>query len=101
MKNFRQLWKVLLSVTEDGTATFDEADRDAIVREDNLLLTLTLHTKAGIERVYKFYPYSDRRVFYTVNGDGEFYVNRAMLDKVIADIRRVQSGEAVNPDTKY
>ena len=101
VKNFRQLWKVLLSVTEDGTATFDEADRDAIVREDNLLLTLTLHTKAGIERVYKFYPYSDRRVFYTVNGDGEFYVNRAMLDKVIADIRRVQSGEAVNPDTKY
>ena len=40
-------------------------------------------------------------MFYTVNGDGEFYVNRAMLDKVIADIRRVQSGEAVNPDTKY
>ena len=101
VKNFRQLWKVLLSVTEDGTATFDEADRDAIVREDNLLLTLTLHTKAGVERVYKFYPYSDRRVFYTVNGDGEFYVNRAMLDKVIADVRRVQSGESVNPDTKY
>ena len=46
-------------------------------------------------------PYSDRRVYYTVNGEGEFYVNRAMIDKVIADVRRVQTGESVNPDTKY
>ena len=60
-----------------------------------------LRTKAGNERVYKFYPYSDRRVYYTVNGSGEFYVNRTMLDKVIADVRRVQAGETVNPDTKY
>ena len=101
VKNFRQLWKVLLSVTEEGTATFDEAERDTIVSEDNLLLTLSVRTKAGNERVYKFYPYSDRRVYYTVNGSGEFYVNRTMLDKVIADVRRVQAGETVNPDTKY
>ena len=101
VKNFRQLWKVLLSVTEEGTATFVEAERDTIVSEDNLLLTLSVRTKAGNERVYKFYPYSDRRVYYTVNGSGEFYVNRTMLDKVIADVRRVQAGETVNPDTKY
>ena len=101
VKHFRQLWKVLLSVTEEGTATFDEAERDTIVSEDNLLLTLSVRTKAGNERVYKFYPYSDRRVYYTVNGSGEFYVNRTMLDKVIADVRRVQAGETVNPDTKY
>ena len=84
---------MLLSVTEEGTATFDEAERDTIVSEDNLLLTLSVRTKAGNERVYKFYPYSDRRVYYTVNGSGEFYVNRTMLDKVIADVRRVQAGE--------
>lgn len=101
VKNFRQLWKVLLTVTQNGTATFDEEDREAILADDNLLLTLSFKTKAGNERVYRFYPYSDRRVYYTVNGDGEFYVNRTMVDKVIADVRRVQSGEAVDPEAKY
>ncbi len=101
VKNFRQLWKVLLSVTQDGSADFDEADRAAITADDNLLLTMTVTTKAGNTRTYRFYPYSDRRVYYTVNGEGEFYVNRTMIDKVISDVRRVQSGETVDSETRY
>ena len=80
---------------------FDEADRAAITADDNLLLTMTVTTKAGNTRTYRFYPYSDRRVYYTVNGEGEFYVNRTMIDKVISDVRRVQSGETVDSETRY
>lgn len=101
VKNFRQLWKVLLSITQDGGADFDEADRNAIVADDNLLLTMTVTTKAGNTRTYRFYPYSDRRVYYTINGEGEFYVSRTMIDKVISDVARVQNGETIDSESRY
>lgn len=102
MKNFRQLWKVLLSVTQEGTYEATEAEKAALVGdESNLLFTMTVKTRAGAERVYRFYPYTDRRVYYTVNGEGEFYVNRTMLNKVIADVGRIQSDEPVDAEGRY
>lgn len=102
MSNFRQLWKVLLSVTHDGTVTIsDEEIRDLVSDESNLLLEMTVTTRAGRERVYRFYPYTDRRVYYTVNGSGEFYLSNTLLYKAISDANRVINGESVDPDSRY
>lgn len=102
MSNFRKLWQVLLSVTHDGMASLDEETIEALTTdESNLLLTMTVTTRKGVTREYKFYPYTDRRVYYTVNGDGEFYLTNTMLHKAIADAKRVMNGEAVDPDTRY
>lgn len=102
MQNFRQLWKVLLSITHDGTVTLSETEiNDLVSDESNLLLTLTVTTRAGNERVLRFYPYSDRRVYYTVNGDGEFYLSNTLLYKAISDANRVINGEPVDPDSRY
>lgn len=102
MQNFRQLWKVLLSITHDGSVTLSEKELSALVSdESNLLLEMTVKTKAGRERVYRFYPYSDRRVFYTINGEGEFYLSNTLLYKAIADANRVIAGEKVDSEARY
>lgn len=102
MKNFRQLWKVLLSVTHDGSVSISEKEvADLVADESNLLLEMTVKTRAGRERVYRFYPYSDRRVYYTVNGEGEFYLSNTLLYKAISDANRVINGETVDPDARY
>ncbi len=102
MSNFRQLWKVLLSTTHDGTVTLSDEDIAYLVSDsESLLLEMTVTTRAGRERVYRFYPYSDRRVYYTVNGEGEFYLSNTMLYKAIADANRVINGEAVDAEARY
>ena len=88
MKNFRQFYKTLLSIKLEGYA-----DSTAT---DELLLTLRYTTDAGKVWEFKFYPYSTRRCFYTVNGNGEFYVLRDILDKAISDSRRVVEGLTVD-----
>lgn len=100
--NFRQLWKTLLSITMDGTVDLGDEDITTLTAgDDNLLLTMTVKTKAGNERVYRFYPYTDRRVFYTINGEGEFYTGRTMIDKVISDVGKVMRDEPVDSEARF
>lgn len=100
--NFRQLWKILLSTTHDGVCTLtDEEKENLLANEHTLILETTVKTKAGNERVYKFYQYSERRVYYTVNGVGLFYVPRTMIDKTISDIGRLMKGEAIESDARF
>ncbi len=102
MSNFRSFWRVLLSVTHDGAVSISETEiSDLVNDESNLLLEMTVTTRAGRERVYRFYPYTDRRVYYTVNGSGEFYLSNTLLYKAISDANRVINGETVDADSRY
>ncbi len=102
VKNFRQLWKVLLSITQDGSIDLPDTEISALTAdESNCLLTLTVTTRSGNVRTYEFYPYTDRRVFYTVNGEGEFYLSNTLLYKAIEDAKRVMRDETVDPDSRY
>lgn len=88
LKNFRQVYKTYLSIKmEDYTDSTDTSE---------LLLTLRFTTDEGKLYEFKFYPYSTRRCYYTVNGEGEFYVLRDMVEKAISDTGRVMNGEAVD-----
>lgn len=70
----------------------------------------------SICNVYRFYQYSERKTFLTVealgsaenlassnpaNADGRFYVSRAFCDKILADAARVLNAEEVRIDAKY
>jgi len=88
-KNFRQFYIMLLNITmQDYSDTKDETLP--------WLLTMTVTTDYGEKFDYKFYSLSTRRVYYTVNGKGEFYVNRDNIDTVIANLKKVVAGETVN-----
>ena len=102
IKNFRNLWQTMLVVTHDGYFDLgDEALATIMGNEKNKLLTMKVVTRSGIEREYEFWQYTDQRVYYTINGDGEFYLPITMVNKIIADVDRFMNGETIDPDARY
>lgn len=101
VKNFRQFYKTILYVHNKGYVSEDlsEEELNALVSDEkNVGLTLTIETYAGKTLVYKFYPYSTRRAFCTVNGKGEFYVQRDMMTKIITDGEKVMTNTEIDAE---
>ncbi len=92
--NFRQFFKTMLIIYMQ-----DYADRQTTDPED-LLLTLKIQMDDGTEYEYKFYEYSTRRCYYTINGKGEFYVLRDAVEKLVSDYSRLMAGEDVDSWSK-
>ena len=90
--NFRSMYRsmLLISLQEhtDSRST------------DDLLLSFTVTERSGKETEYSFYRYSARRCYYTVNGEGEFYVLADSVEKVISDCEKVMSGLDVDSWSK-
>ena len=102
IKNFRNLWQTLLSVSHDGYLGLgDEEVATVTSNPKNKLLTMKVTTRSGIEQEYVFYQYTDQRVYYTINGSGEFYLPITMVNKVIADVDRFMAGEEIDPEARY
>lgn len=68
----------------------------------------------SICNVYRFYQYTERKAFMTVealgsadnvsngeNADGRFYVSRSFCDKILADALRVINAQEIKIDAKY
>ncbi len=102
IENFRNLWKSMLMLTHDGYFDLGDAEKDFLVNSaDNKMLTISMLTHAGRTREISFYRYTDRRVFYTIDGVGEFYLPITMVEKVIADVERFMSGETIDPEARF
>lgn len=101
VQNFRQFYKSLLSIYLQGYAADDLGKEEiaALSAEDKTpYLTLRIETRAGVVTEYKFYPYSTRRAYYTVNGEGTFYVLRDMVTKIITDCEKVMTDTPVDSE---
>lgn len=84
-KTFRQFYIDVLLVTMTGKAdTYDQT---------NEVLSYAFTTRDGRVYEYKFYDISTTKVYYTVNGVGEFYVNRDSVNKVIGNFDKLMAGE--------
>lgn len=103
VNNFRQFYKTLLYASYEGQSNLmdDEMKMYQNMSDSECQLILTVHTESGRELKYRTYQYSERRSYVTLNGTGEFYILRTMADKIIADAKRVQSGEAISSTGKY
>ncbi len=93
-QNFRQLYKTMLSIEIEDYTEDDSTD------EAKCIATMRITTESDIVTEYKFYAYATRRCFMTVNGEGEFYVNRDMAAKLISDAKKVIAGITVNSDSR-
>ena len=92
----------MLMLTHDGYFDLGDAEKDFLVNSaDNKMLTISMLTHAGRTREISFYRYTDRRVFYTIDGVGEFYLPITMVEKVIADVERFMSGETIDPEARF
>lgn len=96
--NFRQFYKTVISVYLQDSAGYTFEEIKELEGYDGLYLTLNIETDSGVVYEYKFYPYTTRRAFYTVNGEGEMYVLRDMVTKVISDAEKVMTNTAVNAE---
>lgn len=99
--NFRQFYKSLLSIELQEYTPLTEEEITALVNNpDKLLLTFSFTTLDGETTEYKFYQYSTRRAFVTVNGSGEFYTYVDSMEKLINDTKKVLVGMDINSYSK-
>lgn len=86
--NFRSFYRSLLAISLEGYA-------ESTI-EDNLMLSFEIRTYDGTIYDFKFYRYSTRRCYYTINGTGEFYVLSDSIDKVISDCKKLMNSQDVD-----
>lgn len=83
-------------------------DKTDSTATDHLLMTITVTNDAGEVTIYRFYPYSTRRCFFTIddpNDDqppsGEFYLLNEKVERLLTDAGRLMRGEIVDADAIY
>lgn len=86
--NFRSFYRSLLTVSLEGYA-----DSTA---EENQVLSFEIRTYDGTVYDFDFYRYSTRRCYYTINGEGQFYVLSDSIDKVISDCKKLMNSQDVD-----
>jgi hypothetical protein len=126
MSNFQDLYRAMLYASLEGMAELDSAQKQYFCALDDfstdyegnpcqLKITVMATDAKGNERnvVYRFYQYSERKSYLTIEllgedgvsssekGYGSFYVLRSFVDKIIKDAERVTSGEQVISESKY
>ncbi len=99
--NFKSLYKTLLTIGIEGDPKFDDAGKEAASADANHYMTMKVKTRSGLERIYVFYRYSDRRSFLEINGTGDFYVLHNIVAKIRNDAEKVVKGETVDHEAKY
>ena len=92
---FRALYRTFsyASIIDSYPLTdWSEEEKNALLSDENCLMTLTFTSVEGDQReefVYRFYKLpAARKVFLTLNGNGEFYVHRQRMDKFVSDCQR-------------
>lgn len=77
-----------------------EAEREALLADDNRIMTMTVKTTTGQTFVYRFYFITSRKAFLTLNGGGEFYVSPVRLEKFVTDCQRFFNLEPIEATDK-
>lgn len=116
---FKKFYQTLIYTSLGGMANCSEAEqeafRDAFRNEGYktdagdsplLVITITYNTNPTMDgktitRTFAFYSYGGGyRAFATCNGNGSYYLLQNRVFKIIADIDRIFTGEAINPEGK-
>jgi len=91
-KNFRQLYKAILFTTLDGYAETPT--------EDNLILNIKITLRDGTSYDYKYYGMTARKAYYSLNGEGQFYINRDYVKQLVYACNGILKGETITVDRK-
>ncbi len=90
--NFRQLYKAILYTTMDGYA---QEPQNA-----THILSLKITLRNGTQYDYQFYGMTARKAYYTLNGSGEFYINRDYVKQIVSACTGILNGETVVVEKK-
>ena len=99
--NFRQYYKVILSIQLGGNADLSDEEFDKLTSDDSALMSsITFYLKDGTSLKYEFRRYSTRRALLTCDGKGEFYVLADWIEKLTRDTERLLRGIDIDPYAK-
>lgn len=87
--DFRQFYTQLLYVKNGGYADVPDNYQDS----ESLRLTIT--RRSGEAQEFVFYDIETRKSYYTVDGQGVFYVNRDYVKALLTAAAQLLSGESV------
>lgn len=103
--NFKMFYSVLLYASISGEVTTEATEEElaALRAQDDSAcqLKLTITSESGRELVYRFYKLTDRKSYMTINGKGNFFVLRTLVDKIISDGEKLINGEIIDSTGKY
>ena len=101
LEQFRDYFIALVWSQFDGEADISEEDAKVLISDDKNLM-FTMRYKTGYrETEFKFYRYSERRTYVTVNGIGGLYVVVPQVEKLIEDAQKILTGEPIEGDSRY
>ena len=100
---FSSFYSSLLWASYEGFCDISEAEKKAYRESDDSTcqMKLTIDTKVGKQYVYRTYQYSERRAYITANGEGDFFVMRSFIDKIINASKTIFDGNNIDPKDKY
>ncbi|MBR2459651.1 MAG: DUF4340 domain-containing protein [Clostridia bacterium] len=98
IRNFRQFYMIMLLVNIQGYMKSEGVD-DYSSLEETATVKVTMDDGTVLE--YKYYSYSSRRCYATINGEGEFYVNKKDIYKLLTDANRAARGLTVDRNLEY
>jgi len=99
--NFRQFYKTMLAIRLIEYTPLTEEEKVALLsNDDKLMLTFSYTTLSGETLEFKFYQYTTRHAFVTINGIGEFYTLVDLVEKVLNDTERVLVGMDIDAHGK-
>ncbi len=90
--NFRQLYKSILFTTMDGYADKPESASE--------ILWLKITLRDGTVYEYSFYGLTARKAYYSLNGSGQFYINRDYVKQMMSACSGILEGKTVTVDRR-
>lgn len=95
--NFKHYYMVLMTIGAQLDIPADIRDQLDMSSPD---VTITVRTVLEQEHILRFYFYNSRHAYYTLDGEGQFYVVYDELTKFLADTVSVVNGEYVDWESK-
>lgn len=96
LEYFRHFFQTILYASLEGVCTLTEEEMAALraTPDSEAQLVLRMTTEDG-EIEFKFYQYSERRSYITINGDGQFFILSDRVEKILNDALKIINGEDV------
>lgn len=100
--NFRNYYKTLLYASMEGLCELSEEEMAEYraLPDSEADLVLTIQSLSGREIVYRFYQYTERKSYMTINGQGVFYILNDRVQKFITDAQKAVAGETIEATAK-
>ena len=91
---FRDFYKTILYASMEGLCEMTEEEMAELraIPDDEADLVMTVRSLSGREIVYRFYQYTERKAYMTINGQGVFYIINDRVQKLITDAGKTVAG---------